>query len=501
MAGTKAVRTSQPAQPVPISRGNRLTDSLQALQLATAKANLVNGAPGTVSSSIVPLRAGRYGWHQYYKRGTGNQKTTHTVPGVTGGITFMVVGALYSVTAGGQVIGALRTSSGGTARLSIGEASNSKHTLTVTPSGGSAVTVVEASGTTEDAIWIGRVDAAGGVSFFRNGVLIGTATAASANFSDVTVMEVGSTNFLNDPNCRVYLQAFWTRALADSEIGALSVNPWQLFAANRSPQMGPADVGGGGVSYGMGAETDTAFTLSGSMSGNVGLASETDAAFALGGRMAGAPGVAAETDTALALTGAMAGSYGLATETDSALALTSGTVFGLASETDTALALGGRMAGTYGVAEELDTALAPGTAPEAEATPGGYYDDAPRHKRKKLTVLHKDDRDEKAAEFAALLAKVKGQAVEKAQAIAPTVSEPEAVKPPRMPEIKGVESATLRAWMPELLANYRQTFIAELQAIQSAQRAAAELQAQAAIQAARRRAQDEEEIALLAMLL
>lgn len=245
MPVTRAARAQQPTQYPHLGRGDPLTDGLRALHLPLWSWNVVNGTRGTVSSSLVPVRVGRYGWHQYFTRGTGNQKTTHTVPGVTGGITFMVVGALYSVIAGSQVIGALRTSSGGTGRISIGEASNSRHTLTVTPSGGATVSVAESSGPTEDAVWIGRVDAAGGVSFFRNGVLIGTATAASANFSDVTVMEVGSTNFLNDPNCRNYGQAFWARALTDAEIGLLGDKPWRLIGQAARPAA--VDSGGGGA--------------------------------------------------------------------------------------------------------------------------------------------------------------------------------------------------------------------------------------------------------------
>lgn len=135
-------------------------------------------------------------------------------------------------------------------------------------------------------------------------------------------------------------------------------------------------------------------------------------------------------------------------------------------------------------------------------TAGGYYDDEAKRvprKREKLTVIHKDDSDERSQEFEALLARVKGQALDKAKSAAqaaPVATPPADIKPPRMPEIRGVEASLLRQWMPDLLSTYRATFTAELQALASAQQAAA----QAQMRALQRQQYEDEEIAILAML-
>lgn len=158
--------------------------------------------------------------------------------------------------------------------------------------------------------------------------------------------------------------------------------------------------------------------------------------------------------------------------------------------------MGARVFFSYGTAGEAPT-------PE-ETTAGGYYDDDPRRaprKREKLTVIHKDDSDERSQEFEALLARVKGQALDKAKSLASDAGEiaaikPADIKPPRMPEIRGVEASLLRQWMPDLLSTYRATFTAELQALASAQQAAA----QAQFLALQRQHYEDEEIAILAML-
>jgi len=156
--------------------------------------------------------------------------------------------------------------------------------------------------------------------------------------------------------------------------------------------------------------------------------------------------------------------------------------------------MGARVFFSYGTAGEAPT-------PEG-TTAGGYYDDDPKRaprKREKLTVIHKDDSDERSQEFEALLARVKGQALDKAKSAAqaaPVATPPADIKPPRMPEIRGVEASMLRQWMPDLLSTYRATFTAELQALASAQQAAA----QAQMRAQQRQQYEDEEIAILAML-
>jgi hypothetical protein len=156
--------------------------------------------------------------------------------------------------------------------------------------------------------------------------------------------------------------------------------------------------------------------------------------------------------------------------------------------------MGARVFFSYGTAGEAPT-------PE-ETTAGGYYDDDPKRaprKREKLTVIHKDDSDERSQEFEALLARVKGQALDKAKQAAqaaPAITTTADIKPPRMPEIRGVEASLLRQWMPDLLSIYRATFTAELQALASAQQAAA----QAQMRVLQRQQYEDEEIAILAML-
>lgn len=249
--------------------------ALQALCLPYTHFNSANGVRGTVSSNVPPWESGLYGTALKFTRSTGSQKTVHTVTGTSSGITILFVGGLTSMIAGGQVAVALRTSAGGTARIAIGENSNNKHTLSVTPSGGASVTVAESSGTTGDAVWIGRVDASGGVSFYRNGALVGTTTAASANFSDVTVLEIGSTNFLNAPNCKTYLAAVWNRCITDAEVATLSRNPWQTFAKQDTVPV--VDVtSGGGTTYNVSvAESVTLADADGSTAAFSGARAET----------------------------------------------------------------------------------------------------------------------------------------------------------------------------------------------------------------------------------
>ena len=157
------------------------------------------------------------------------------------------------------------------------------------------------------------------------------------------------------------------------------------------------------------------------------------------------------------------------------------------------------VSGTLAATEAADVAAFVGDG-VVLATAGGYYDDDPKRaprKREKLTVIHPDTSEQREAEFEALLQRVKGQALDKAKSAAQAApaAAPSEIKPPRMPEIRGVEASLLRQWMPDLLSTYRATFTAELQALASAQQAAAQAQI-----LAQRQQQDDEEIAFLAML-
>jgi len=179
--------------------------------------------------------------------------------------------------------------------------------------------------------------------------------------------------------------------------------------------------------------------------------------------------------------------------------IVSGTLAATEAADVAALAGGVLVSGALAATEAADVAAFVGDG-VALATAGGYDDtqNAPR-KAKKLTVIQPDDSDERNQEFEALLARVKGQALDKAKSAAqaaPVATQPADIKPPRMPEIRGVEAALLRQWMPDLLSTYRATFTAELQALASAQQAAA----QAQMRALQRQQYEDEEIAILAML-
>lgn len=254
----RRVRSRQPQAYTLPDRGP-VNYALQALCLPYTFFNSANGSRGTVSSNPAPRAPGLYGTALKYTRGAGNQKAGHTVAGSSGGITLLWVGSITGFGANTQKAVTVLTSAGGTTRIFIGENSNSKTTLVVTPSGGGTVTVAEATGTTADAVWIGRVDAAGGVTFYRNGALVGSATAASANFSDVTVVEVGSTTFVNDANCLNYLTALWNRPITDAEVTSLSANPWQAFAeVAATPLVEVAS--GGGTTYNVSVAESTSLS-------------------------------------------------------------------------------------------------------------------------------------------------------------------------------------------------------------------------------------------------
>lgn len=136
---------------------------------------------------------------------------------------------------------------------------------------------------------------------------------------------------------------------------------------------------------------------------------------------------------------------------------------------------------------------------------GGYSDSTPgRKSRKKTVVLHKDDADERKAEFSALLEKVRAQGAERAEAAllddarrdnSPPL-DPLNVRPPRMPEVRGVAPSALREWMPSLLAAYQSEYRATY-----ADRFGALLREQQAAQARQSLIDDDEDVALLAMML
>lgn len=155
------------------------------------------------------------------------------------------------------------------------------------------------------------------------------------------------------------------------------------------------------------------------------------------------------------------------------------------------VAYSGLPAGMHTVAEHL--------AVERAVAAAGGYDYGRTSVRKKVTV-RRDETEERRAEFEQLLARVKGQAVDKAQTAAKQapaavhIPQPQDIKPPRMPEIRGVESKMLRLWMPDLLAAFRDTYrINYVDQLRAQLEAAARARHLALI--------DDDDVAILAMML
>jgi len=111
-----------------------------------------------------------------------------------------------------------------------------------------------------------------------------------------------------------------------------------------------------------------------------------------------------------------------------------------------------------------------------------------------------DESDQRRAEFEALIAKVKEQAVQKAAEKAQKTGAvkhgelvtPQTVKPPRMPDVRGVEPTVLKRWMPDLLMMFRDTYRTEY--VTRMQDAAAQVMREQALR-------DDDEVALLALML
>lgn len=368
------------------------------------------------------------------------------------------------------------------------------------------VSVASFSGSNAE-VWTGATAPAGGieagVQYFSQSVSMATPTTRTVQIAGGAARHI-------------YGVVVLPRRVSGAEARQIVANPWQLFASERRIWV-PVSASGGGsstnlvIQSALHAHTADGPTLT------------TDSALAIADALHAHSSDAPTLSTDLLLSVADA-SHAHAAE---ALTLDIGTALlvadathahaadGLALTTDSFLAVADALHGhaadnltlTADGAVDLviQDALHAHTADELTLTvtgAGGYYDDDPKRaprKREKLTVIHKDDSDERSQEFEALLARVKGQALDKAKSAAqaaPVATPPADIKPPRMPEIRGVEASLLRQWMPDLLSTYRATFTAELQALASAQQAAA----QAQFLALQRQQYDDEEIAILAML-
>jgi hypothetical protein len=222
--------------------GNPSNRALALLVNGTAQVNLLNQKLATVSANKPTNAAGSMGTARTFVRGT-SAKDTYAVTGHTGDLTIVFVGCVSTAVAGTQNALVLSTSGAATKRIWFGEASTSRHVLTIQPSGGSAVTVAEPASTVgADAVWVIRVSGTT-ITLWRNGVSQGSNTIASQNFSDVVEFNVGWTGFLENPNSRMYFSGYYKRAWSDQEIELVSQNIWQLIKHNgKIPKLS----GGGG---------------------------------------------------------------------------------------------------------------------------------------------------------------------------------------------------------------------------------------------------------------
>lgn len=367
------------------------------------------------------------------------------------------------------------------------------------------VSVASFSGSNAE-VWSGATAPAGGieagVQYFSQSVSMATPTTRTVQIAGGAARHI-------------YGVVVLPRRVSDAEARQIVANPWRLFEPERRIWV-PVSASGGGsstnlvIQSALHAHTADGPTLT------------TDSALAIADALHAhsADALTLGTDLQLAVADALHAHAAESLTLDMGVALlvadaTHGhTADGLTLVTDSALAVADALhahaADNLTLAADgaadlvIQDALHGHAADELTLSAtgaGGGYDDTPRapRKREKQTVIHKDDSDERSQEFEALLARVKGQALDKAKSAAqaaPVATPPADIKPPRMPEIRGVEASLLRQWMPDLLSTYRATFTAELQALASAQQAAA----QAQMRALQRQQYDDEEIAILAML-
>lgn len=393
----------------------------------------------------------------------------------------------------------------------------------------------------------GGPTAVGGTTWrlWRNGVLLTRDGDATFGANTTAQFLVGAREGPADPFPGLLGDMrMWARVLSDGDAEEESTiaGSWELYAPQRI--LVPVSAGGGGGVVGTSSVT---LQVTAASAGTVAVAGASSGSLAMSGAAAGAVAVAGASSVQFALSGTAAGAVQVTGASTQSLTMT-GTATGVTTNTATGasdqtlgfsgsavgavavdgasagqLALSGSATGVLGgvsvggsdqsfslLATSAGAVSAVGQSAQAfgvsgqatgingdgSAPVGGYSDGgASKTGRKKQTVIAKDDRDERRAEFDALLARVKSQAADKAEAIAQAaakdgaaLADASSVKPPRMPEIKGVPAADLKRWMPDLLAEFRQEFGRTLQAAAEAQRQAIW-------------ARDEDEISLLALLL
>lgn len=325
------------------------------------------GFDGSAVSGVAPAHGGSGGvdvvGSQRWGRGRKYIRTSvltdqYAQAGHIGDLTLFFAGGIPSFLAGNQAAVVLRTS-GGTRRAWLGEVGTSRMAGTLLPSGGSSVATIETASSTGDHTWVLRLSGTS-QTLWRDGVLFASGTQAANNFSDVSMLELSSTSFLEGANVNVYVAGWANIAWTDAQIEAFAENPAVLFGSRRALV---ATAGGGGpqiVAIVQASEADSAQAVAAAVGSvtSIGQASEANAAQALATRLSKAIGQAAETDAAQAIAAMQRKVLGQAAETDTAQAFASAQRKGIgqAAEADSAQPIVYSAPGAIGQAAETDAA-------------------------------------------------------------------------------------------------------------------------------------------------
>jgi len=194
----------------------------------------------------------------------------------------------------------------------------------------------------------------GNVTFYVNGVSVGTGSLTTISTSDATakiVVNQGIDATSRSPNTSVNMACFWDRALSAGEISGLHSNPYAFL-----------QTGGSGV--GSGAGTGTAAAVGTGIVAAVGAASGTGTANALATGTTAATGAASGTGAAAAIGRSDALSVGSGAGTGAAAAAGTGVLpaVGAGSGTGAATATGLAASSAVGAASGTGAAAATGRA-------------------------------------------------------------------------------------------------------------------------------------------
>ena len=238
----------------------------------TGMQQITGGGSGTRT-----WRAGQHGIYRWCDRTAVYEDRYRSLRGVTGDITFFMLGGTDGALGATQRLVLLQTT-GGTRRAAMGEEGTSKWAFNTNPSGGSAVDAIEASTTLgEDHFYVGRLSGTT-QEIFVDGVSVGSNTQTGNNFSDIGQLSLNTTGFLSGGSGRIYLVGWAARAWTDEEIYVASRNPWAMFEPRKLVISAGASGSTGTIAATLGSDT-SAFTGTTTVIGTIGvtLGSDTSA--------------------------------------------------------------------------------------------------------------------------------------------------------------------------------------------------------------------------------